>query len=283
MTHAMRIDAHQHFWSYDPAEYPWIGEGMEVLARDYGPDDLRPHLAEQSLNGSVAVQARQDLDETRWLLGLAQQHTFLRGVVGWVNLCSPEVGEELDDLAQDPHFVGVRHVVQDEPDDRFLMREDFCTGVAQLASRGLVYDVLIYPNQLPAALEFTARFPDQPMVLDHIAKPYIGRGELEPWATQIRELGRRENLTCKVSGMVTEARWDSWKPTDFHPYLDVVLEAFGPERMMYGSDWPVCRLAAEYGPMKAIVEEHLGALSPDEGAALWGGTAARIYGLEKTP
>jgi L-fuconolactonase len=282
MAIAMRIDAHQHFWDHDPDKYTWMTEDMQVLARDHGPDDLKPFLDEHGLDGSVVVQARQDLDETRWMLGLTDEHDFLKGVVGWVDLCAPEVDEQLDELAAHPRLVGVRHIVQDEPDERFLLRDDFCAGTSKLAAHGLVYDVLIYPNQLPAALEFTARFPDQPMVLDHIAKPYIGRGELEPWASQIRELGRRENLTCKVSGMVTEANWADWRPSDFHPYLDVVLEAFGPGRMMYGSDWPVCHLASEYGPMKAIVDDHFAELTPDERASLWGGTAARVYGLEKT-
>jgi len=277
----MRIDAHQHFWDYDPDKYPWMTEDMQVLARDHGPHDLKPHLDEHDLDGSVVVQARQDVEETRWMLGLTDEHEFLKGVVGWVDLCSPEVEGQLEELAAHPRLVGVRHIVQDEPDERFLLRDDFCAGISKLAAHGLVYDVLIYPNQLPAALEFTGRFPEQPMVLDHIAKPYIGRGELEPWASQVRELGRRENLTCKVSGMVTEASWSGWTAADFHPYLDVVLEAFGPGRMMYGSDWPVCRLAAEYGPMKAIVDDHLADLAPDEQASLWGGTAARVYGLEE--
>ena len=275
----MRIDAHQHFWDYDAEQYAWIGEGMEVLARDHLPADLKPHLDEHGLDGSVLVQVRQSLEETRWMLDLADEHASIKGVVGWVDLCSAELEGQLDELSAHDKLVGVRHVVQDEPDERFLLRDDFQAGVAKLAARGLVYDVLIYPNQLPAALEFTARFPEQPMVLDHIAKPYIARGELEPWAGQIRELGRRENLTCKVSGMVTEADWKAWTPADFRPYLDVVLEAFGPTRLMYGSDWPVCHLAAEYGPMKAIVDEHLGGLSADEQAALWGGTAKQVYGL----
>ncbi|MDA1264261.1 MAG: amidohydrolase family protein [Planctomycetota bacterium] len=276
----MRIDAHQHFWDYDPERYGWITEDMQVLATDYGPEELKPHLDEHGLDGSVVVQARQDLDETRWMLGLTEKFGFLKGVVGWVDLRSPELGGQLDELCAHDKLVGVRHVVQDEPDERFLLREDFCAGVAQLAARGLVYDVLIYPQQLPAALEFTARFPEQPMVLDHIAKPTIGRGELEPWTTQMRELGTRANLTCKVSGMITEARWNDWRPQDFHPYLDVVLEAFGPERLMFGSDWPVCRLSGEYGPMQAIVADYFADLTDDEKSALWGGTAVRAYGLK---
>lgn len=275
----MRVDAHQHFWSYDPERYGWISDEMAVLKRDYLPADLAPLLAAEGLDAAVTVQARQDLDETRWLLDLAEAHPFLAGVVGWVDLRSDAVDAQLDELAARPALRGVRHVVQDEPDDEFLMRDDFLAGVAKLAARGLTYDVLVFPRHLPVAARFVDRFPEQPFVLDHVAKPFIAKGELEPWARGIRELARRAHVTCKVSGMVTEARWREWTPADLRPYLDVVFEAFGAGRLMYGSDWPVCRLASEYGPMKAVVDEYAAALSDDERAALFGGNAARFYGL----
>lgn len=275
----MRVDAHQHFWPYDPERYGWISDEMRVLKRDFLPADLAPLLAAAGVDASVAVQARQDLDETRWLLDLAEANDFLAGVVGWVDLRADDVDAQLDELAARPLLRGVRHVVQDEPDDEFLLREDFLAGVAKLARRGLTYDVLVYPRHLPVAARFVDRFPAQPFVLDHLAKPFIAKGELEPWASDLRELARREHVCAKVSGLVTEARWREWAPADFRPYLDVVLEAFGAERLMFGSDWPVCLLASEYGPMKAIVDDYAAALSADEQAALFGGNAARFYGL----
>lgn len=275
----MRVDAHQHFWIYDPERYAWIGEGMDVLRGDFLPEDLAHELQACGIDGSVAVQARQDLEETRWLLGLAEEHDFLKAVVGWVDLCSEEVGEQLDELASHPKLRGVRHVVQDEPDDDFLLREDFRRGVARLAERSLTYDVLIYPRHLRVATAFVDQFPGQPFVLDHLAKPFIAKTEREPWAGEIRELARRENVSVKVSGMVTEARWGAWHPSDFAPYLEVALEAFGPGRLMFGSDWPVCLLSSAYEPMKAIVDEWAARLSEDERDGLFGGNAARFYGL----
>ncbi|MEM7305579.1 MAG: amidohydrolase family protein [Planctomycetota bacterium] len=276
----MRIDAHQHFWSYDPVEYAWIGAGMESLRRDFLPDDLAPLLDQRQLDGSIAVQARQSLEETRWLLSLARESERVRGVVGWVDLRSPDVAAELDRLADEPALVGLRHVVQDEPDDEFLLRDDFQRGVAALAGRGLIYDVLIYPRQLPAAVRFVERFPDQPFVLDHLAKPLIRDGAMEPWASLVAELARSPNVSCKVSGLVTEAHWRAWTPEELVPYLDVALEAFGPERLLYGSDWPVCLLASGYGRMFAATEDWAERrLSAQERVALFGGNAARVYGL----
>lgn len=277
----MRIDAHQHFWQYRPEEYEWIDERMEALRRDFAPGDLKPLLQEHGFDGSVAVQARQHLGETEYLLRLADENDFgnsIWGVVGWVDLRASDAEEQLDRFRSHPRFVGVRHIVQDEPDDRFLMREDFLRGVSLLGD--LTYDILVYPNQLPATLDFVERFPDHRLVLDHIAKPYIARGELEPWASQIRALGESSNVYCKVSGMVTEADWKHWKPEDFTPYLDVVFEAFGPKRIMVGSDWPVCTLAASYGEVLDIVSRYLEPLPEDDQVAVLGGTAQKFYGLE---
>jgi L-fuconolactonase len=277
---AERIDAHQHFWRYGP-DYAWIGDRMSVLKRDFVPDDLSPLLRASGFAGSVAVQARQSLAETQDLLTFAKQNTAVRGVVGWIDLCSSEAEQQLDALSDEPALVGLRHVVQDEPDDRFLLRDDFQSGVALLEARNLAYDILIYPRQLPAAIEFVRRFPRHRLVLDHMAKPDIAGGAIEPWAKQIRELACAENVFCKVSGLVTEANWSDWKPTDFSPYLGVVLDAFGPRRLMVGSDWPVCTLAADYGQVMGIAESFFAPLGSDEKSAIFGRNAVEFYQLPK--
>jgi L-fuconolactonase len=276
----MQIDSHQHFWRYSAEEYPWIGAGMERLARNYLPPDLAPLVAAEGIDGTVAVQARQSLEESRWLLELAAAHPLVKGVVGWVDLRSDRVGEELHDLATNPTFVGVRHVVQDEPDPRFVLGSDFGRGLRQLHQHGLTYDLLLYPEQLPAAVELVGLFPEQPFVIDHLAKPRIAAGEIEGWERDIRGIARHENVCCKVSGMVTEAARGRWKRDDFTPYLDVVLDAFGPERLMVGSDWPVCLLAGEYADVAAIPRDYFSRLSTTEQRMIWGDTAAGFYGLK---
>ncbi len=276
---AMRVDAHQHFWRYDPAEYGWIGEGMERLARDYLPADLAPLLAAQGIDGSVAVQARQTLEETRWLLELATKHPAILGVVGWVDLRSSDVGEQLREFAGNPRFVGVRHVVQDEPDVRFLLGEAFVRGLQQLHGFGLTYDLLLFQPQLPAAVELVAMMPEQPFVLDHLAKPLIKAGSLDPWQADIHALARHPHVSCKLSGLVTEAAWQGWQRSDFTPYLEVALDAFGPNRLMMGTDWPVCLLAAEYPDVVGIVTDFISRLSDSEQALILGGTASRFYRL----
>ena len=276
----MRIDAHQHFWQYSPAEYGWISDEMEVLKSDHLPDQLAPLLAAAGLDGTVAVQARHAVVETEWLLELADQNPFIKGVVGWTDLASPELGSQLTRFAAHPKLRGLRHVVQDEPDDRFMLRPDFLQGIEKLAAFDLVYDILIYPRHLPAACELVQQFPEQPFVLDHIAKPLIKNRILAPWDEQIKRLASYENVTCKVSGMVTEADWGDWQAADLQPYLDVVFTAFGPERLMFGSDWPVCTVAGSYAQVVELVTDYSRALSADEQAYVWGGTAARVYGLE---
>ena len=278
---AMQLDAHQHFWQYNQVEHTWMNDSMGVLKRDYMPADLKPLLDANGFNGCVAVQARQNLEETRWLLQLSEQNAFVKGVVGWVDLRANDVDAQLERFADNKKLVGMRHIVQDEPDDRFLLGDAFMRGVKRLAAHGLVYDVLVYPKQLPAAVEFVRAFPEQPMVLDHIAKPPIGEKCLEPWATEIRALAKSRNLSCKLSGMVTETTWRGWKAEDFKPYLEVVLEAFGPERLMIGSDWPVCLLSAEYREAIGLVKDFIGSLSGDEQASILGGTCARVYGIER--
>jgi L-fuconolactonase len=276
----MRIDAHQHFWRYTPEEYGWIREQLSPLRRDFLPGDLRPLLERHALDGCVAVQARQSLEETRWLLELAEEHPWIRGVVGWVDLCSDQVAEQLDRFAGHARLVGLRHIAQDEPDDAFLAREDFCRGVALLAERDLAYDILVFPHQLPAAIELVRRFPYQTFVLDHLAKPPVRQRQREPWASQLRELARSHNVACKLSGLVTEADWERWRMADLAPYLEIALDAFGVTRVMFGSDWPVCLLAATYERWCEHLEGWSWMLSESERAALLGGNAVRIYNLE---
>ena len=275
----MKLDAHHHFWAYDPSEYGWIGEEMRVIQRDFLPADLVPEIHAAGIDGVISVQARQSTEETAWLLELAGQHEFIRGVVGWVPLVSPQVGGELERFAANPKFRAVRHVVQGELDARFLRREDFNAGIRALKAFDLVYDLLIHERQLPQTLEFVDRHPGQIFVLDHLAKPRIAAGEMEPWRQQIRELAKRENVFCKLSGMVTEASWKSWNDEHLRPYADTVLEAFGPARTMFGSDWPVCLVASGYARWAQTVERLTAGLSGAERAQIFGGTAARAYRL----
>ena len=273
----MRLDAHQHFWKYSPSEYGWINDKMAVLRRDFLPSDLQPLLEAEGFNGSIAVQARQSLEETRWLLELADQNGLVKGVVGWVDLCAPVLTDQLDQFASNSKLVGVRHVVQDEPDDEFMLRPDFRRGIARLAEYSLAYDILVYPRQLPAAIKFVREFPNQRFVLDHIAKPLIAEGRIAPWDRDIRELAKSENVCCKLSGIVTEAKWHDWRPADFRPYLDVVLKAFSPSRLMIGSDWPVCTVSAPYSRTMAIVGDYIAEFTPTEQDAILGGNCAAFY------
>ncbi len=274
----LRIDAHQHFWNYSAAEYPLI-PAASPLERNWLPQDLDALQKPLGLHGSIAVQARQSLEESRWLLELAGHHSSIKGVVGWVDLRNAAVDEQLAQFAKHPRFRGVRHVVQDEPDDRFMLGEAFLHGISRLKHFNLTYDILIYPKQLPAAIELVKRFPEQPFVLDHIAKPHIRDGRLEPWATHIRELAKAPNVSCKVSGMVTEADWTAWKADDFKPYLDVVFDAFGAKRLMFGSDWPVCLLAGSYERVFKLTADYMAQFNPEEQAGFLGGNAAKFYGV----
>lgn len=277
----MRLDAHQHFWRYNPAEHVWMTDAMAGLKRDFLPANLEPLLDESGFDGSVVVQARQSLEETRWLLELADSHARIKGVVGWVDLCSEELPEQLERFAKHSRLVGVRHVVQDEPDDAFVLRPEFQRGIARLAEYGLAYDLLVYPRQLPAAIRLVERFGEQRFVLDHIAKPAIADGRMEPWARDVRELAQHGNVLCKLSGMVTEARWRGWTASDFRPYLDVVLEAFGAERLMIGSDWPVCTLSGDYAETVGLVKAYIAQLGEAEREGILGGNCARFYGIEQ--
>ena len=274
----MRIDSHQHFWRFNPTDYGWMKPDWPIR-RDFLPDHLAAELRACNLDGCVAVQARQSLQESRWLLELAQESPIIRGVVGWVDLRSPEAATQLQEFSRQPKFVGVRHVVQDEPDEQFMLREDFQRGIAALSEFDLTYDLLVFPKQLPAATALAEKFPNQPFVLDHIAKPPIKAGAISPWREHIRELARLPNVSCKVSGLVTEADWQHWRTDDFTPYLDVVFEAFGANRLMFGSDWPVCLLAGNYVSVFELAKTYLNQFRADDRARFFGGNAASFYGL----
>jgi len=275
----MHIDSHQHFWNYSPAEQVWMTDEMEVLKRNYLPEDLNPLLRVNGFDGTIAVQARQMLEETSWLLGLADTHPIIKGVVGWVDLQSPELRSQLERFSNHPKLVGVRHVVHDEPDDNFVLRPEFQQGIAQLSDFELTYDLLLFPKHLPMALKLVETFPRQPFVLDHIAKPVIRDGLISPWREDLLRLADHSNVSCKLSGMVTEARWGKWRAEEFHLYLDTVIEAFGAGRVMIGSDWPVCTLSGDYASTMRIVTDYVRQFPEDTRAAILGGNCARFYGL----
>jgi L-fuconolactonase len=274
----VKIDAHHHFWKYCAAEYGWIDDAMSVIRRDFLPSDLEKEIREAGIDGVVSVQARQTLKETRWLLTMAARNDFIKGVVGWVPLTEHSVRDELDLFRSNPWLRAVRHVVQDEPDG-YLLREDLNAGVSILGEMGLAYDLLIREAQLPEATRFVDQHPYQVFVLDHLAKPQVKRNRLDPWRGNLRELARRENVYCKISGLVTEADFGAWTEAQLQPYLETVLEAFEPHRLMFGSDWPVCLVACSYLRWYDIVCRFAASLSPEERGSLFGRTAARAYNL----
>ncbi|MBP1677224.1 MAG: amidohydrolase 2 [Bacteroidetes bacterium] len=277
----IKIDSHQHYWQFNEQDYGWMGENMSAIRHDFFPADLIPELRSIGFDGSVAVQARQNLQETNWLLKLADENPHIKGVVGWVDLCSPDVDEQLRAFAQHPKAVGVRHVIHDEEDVNFILRPDFMRGVKQLEKYELAYDILIFPKHLPNTLEFVKQYSEkQIFVVDHIAKPLIKDGIISPWKEQITELGKHPNLYCKVSGMVTEADWNNWSPENIKPYLDVVFEAFGPNRIMIGSDWPVCLVAGKYAKVMGVVTDYIARLSESEKAKVLGGNALSAYKIK---
>jgi len=275
----MHIDSHQHFWIYNPEEYQWIDSSMEAIRRNFLPEDLLPEIDQSGYVGSVAVQARQTLEETRWLLELADRSPRILGVVGWVDLLSPDLNSQLTTFSKHPKLVGIRHIIQSEPDDRFLLRPDFLRGITMLEEFDLAYDILIYTRHLPVAAEFVQRFPRQRFVLDHMAKPAIKAGDIELWATGIRRLAQFPSVFCKLSGLVTEADWQHWKPEQILPYLDIAYESFGPNRLMIGSDWPVCLVAAEYRSALNVVENWLLPFPSQTRDAILGGNAQQFWKL----
>lgn len=276
----MTIDSHQHFWRYDAERDGWITDAMGLLKRDFLPEELERELDANGIDGTIAVQADQSEEETRFLLDLAEHRKRIAGVVGWVDLRSPGIAERLLFFSQFRKLRGFRHIAQAEADDRFLVREEFLRGIGQLREFDFAYDILIYPKQLPAAIELVTRFPEQRFVVDHLAKPEIKAGVREPWAGHIRTIAQNRNVFCKVSGLVTEADWREWKVEEIWPYLDVVFEAFGPERLMFGSDWPVCLLAASYAKVKRLIETYVEAHAKRHKEDIFGGNAARFYVLK---
>jgi|SRR5277367_5930087 len=279
----MIIDSHQHFWKYDPARDGWITDEMSLIKRDFFPGDLRRECAANGVDGTVVVQVDQSEDETLFLLDLAEKHQLIAGVVGWIDLRSPAIEERLQSFSHHRKLRGFRHIAQGEPDDQFLMGRDFTRGIALLRQYGFVYDILIYPKQLPSAIELVSRFPEQPFVVNHLAKPPIKSGGREPWESYMRTIAQNKNVFCKVSGLVTEADWLHWKADHIRPYLDVVFDAFGPERLMFGSDWPVCLLAATYGQVKGVLEMYVDTHAPQCKENIFGGNAIRFYGLKAAP
>lgn len=276
----MLIDAHHHLWRYNNRDYTWMSSGAMVsLRRDFLIPDLEAVMRESAVEGTLAVQARQTLEETEWLLDLSSRHPFILGVVGWVPLCEADAALHLDRFAQNPRLKAVRHVLHDEPDDFFMLREDFNRGVRLLTPRGLTYDILIFERHLPQTINFIDRHPQQIFVVDHIAKPRIKEAVLSPWKEKIAELARRENVYCKVSGMVTEADWNAWTESQLRPYFDVVLSAFRPNRLMFGSDWPVLTLAATYHRWVETFRSFIAELSADEQDQIGRGTARIAYRL----
>ena len=272
----MRVDAHQHFWRYSEEEFGWIDDAMASIRRDFLPADLLPLLEDAGVDATVAVQACQSLEETNWLLALAAEHGWIAGVVGWVPLVDSRVEATLETLAANKKLKGVRHVLQAEADE-YMEREDFNAGINLLRRFELTYDVLVVERQLPAAIKFMDRHPDQLFVLDHVAKPRIAAHELEPWRSQIQELARRPHVMCKLSGMVTEADFTSWTPDDLRPYFETVLNAFGPQRLLFGSDWPVCTVAASYSRWVNVMREFIAELNSADQEQIFGGNAANVY------
>jgi L-fuconolactonase len=277
-SQSARVDAHQHFWHYTPDEFGWIDDSMAAVRLDFLPSDLRPLMDQAKMSATVAVQARQSIEETRWLLDLADRHPWIAGVVGWLPIADPSIEHTLEEFADNPRLKGVRHVLQGEP-DAYMDRDGFNAGIAPLRQHSLTYDVLILERQLPAAIRFVDRHPDQPFVLDHLAKPSIAAHQVEPWRTHLRELARRPNVSCKLSGMVTEADFSAWTIEDLRPYIETALEAFGPSRLLFGSDWPVCTAASTYDHWVTIVHELVSALSEEERNAIFGDNAAKFYNL----
>jgi len=275
----MLIDAHHHLWEYNDRDYVWMTDEMSRLRRDFLLAQLRLVFAQSGVDGSVAVQARQTLSETEWLLQTARGTSLIRGVVGWVPLIEDQVGDCLDRLSQNPLLKGVRHVLHDEADDHYMLRDDFNRGIAQLRPYNLTYDILIFERHLPQTIQFVDRHPDQIFVLDHIAKPRIREAVISPWAENIRDLAKRQNVYCKLSGMVTEANWNTWEKKDLVPYVETVLSAFGANRVMFGSDWPVLTLASSYRRWSDMVQSLIDELSADEQERIRSGSAIAAYRL----
>lgn len=275
----LKIDAHHHLWNYNQQDYGWIGEHMEVLRRSFAPNDLKAEMDRAGITYSVAIQARQSIEETQFLLSAAAKHPFIKGVVGWFPLTDPDVGKDLERFASNPRLRGVRHVLQDESDERYMLRDDFNRGISALRKLKLSFDVLIFERHLPQTIEFVDRHPEQTFVVDHLAKPRVRYHAVSPWREHIYELAKRQNVYCKLSGLATEGDHARWTKEQLLVYIDVVLQAFGPHRVMFGSDWPVCLLAIPYQRWVSIIGDEIAKLSQQEQARIWSGTAIEAYKL----
>lgn len=275
------IDAHQHFWQHSlPFDYSWQdGDVMAPIRRDYLPQDLQPLIEQVGVEKTVFVQTQHNVEENRWVLGLAESHDFIAGVVGWVDLASASCEEQLAEFVDHPKFVGIRHVTQDEPDDDFIVREDVMRGLTVLQKHQVPFDLLFYVKHLRHAATLARALPELPMVIDHLAKPRIKDHARDDWIDNFRDAARFPNVYCKLSGMITEADWNQWTPADLQPYVETALEAFGPERLMYGSDWPVCELAGSYAQVHSALSDCLAGISESEREHIFGGTARRFYNL----
>ncbi len=279
----VNIDSHQHFWVYNDRDYVWMTQPFGTLRRDFLPADLKPPLNAIDFDGTIAVQARQMTVETEWLLALADENEFIRGVVGWVDFASEQLDAQLEHFAAHPKLVGVRELIHDMPDVQYALSDVHVHAIIKLARHGLTYDLLLKPQHIQPATALVRRFPEQKFVVDHIAKPSIVEGRMSPWREDLHALAECENVFCKLSGMVTEASWGQWTPDAFQPYLDAVIGAFGPGRCMIGSDWPVCTVSGAYEAVMHIVIDYITALSPDEQRAILGRTCAAFYGVHEKP
>jgi L-fuconolactonase len=273
----MKIDSHNHFWVYNELDYSWISDDLKLLKRNFVSEDILVELNKNQMDGCIAVQARQSLAETEWLLELADKSDFIKGVVGWVDLKTNSVESQLAKYSKNPKFVGVRHVVQDEQDENFVLSEAFLNGISLLSKYNLTYDILIFEHQLPSIIQLVTKFPNQKFVVDHIAKPKIREGLISPWKENIAKLATFSNVCCKLSGMLTEADWNSWKKDDFKAYLDVVFYCFGVDRLMYGSDWPVCQLAGSYQQTLSLITDYMCKYTDQQKASVLGENAFKFY------
>lgn len=280
----MIIDSHQHYWQREKSaagfDYEWLKATQHApICRDYLPADLKPHLAATGVEKTVIVQTQHHVEENRWVLGLAEENDFIAGVVGWVDLANEQCEDQLAEFNDNPKFVGVRHVTQDEPDDDFIIRPEILRGLKVLEKHSVPFDLLFYTKHLHHAAQLACELPELPMVIDHLSKPKIKDGRIESWKTDIRRAAEAPNIFCKLSGMITEADWQNWKPADLKPFVEIALDAFGPERCMFGSDWPVCELAGSYEQVHSALVEVLGPLSETDFSNIFGDTAQRFYGL----
>jgi L-fuconolactonase len=275
-----RIDSHQHFWIYDKERHGWIDDSMHHCQQDFLPAELQPILQQNGIEGCITVQVDQTEAENDFMVGLAQNNSFIKGLVGWVDLRAAHIEERLEHYSHLKLMKGFRHILQGEPDEKFMLDAKFMHGISLLNKYGFSYDILIKPNHLPYAKELVAAFPDQRFVVDHLAKPFIKAGKIDGWKEDIQALAAYQNVSCKVSGMVTEADWHNWKSEDFTPYLDVVFNAFGANRVMYGSDWPVCNIAGGYAGVLKVIENYIDRLSQNEQELFWAGNTIEFYRLD---